>query len=84
MLRIVHHHASAVPVAKKKISVTGTLINVLAPGLPAVYLYHGIVIRTTAVEAILEAAPSHVCFETGEAFYTLSYKKSAVSESMTA
>lgn len=82
MLSIVRNNVK--PLEKKKITVTGTLTNVLAPGLPAVYLYHGNLVRTTAVEAILEAAPGHVRFETREAVYTLSYKKTAIPESMTA
>ena len=69
---------------KKNITITGTLTNVLAPGLPPVYLYQGNLVRTTAVEAILEAAPGHVRFETREAVYTLSYKKTAILESRTA
>ena len=84
MLSIVPNRENIKPLKKKNITVTGTLANVLAPGLPAVYLYHGNLIRTTAVEAILEAAPGHVCFETKEAVYTLSYKKTAVPESITA
>ena len=82
MLSIVRNNSK--PLEKKKITVTGTLTNVLAPGIPAVYLYHGNLVRTTAVEAILEAAPGHVRFETKEAVYTLSYKKTAIPKSMTA
>lgn len=58
---------------KRSIFVTATLANVLTPGMPAVYLYHGNLIRTSAVEAILEAAPNHVRFETKNSIYTLSF-----------
>lgn len=84
MLSIVSNKENIKPLQKKNITVTGTLANVLAPGLPAIYLYHGNLIRTTAVEAILEAAADHVCFETRETVYTLSFHKTAVPESITA
>ena len=58
---------------KRSITVTGTLTSILRPGLPAVYLYHGNLIRTATVEAILEAAPNHVRFETQNIIYTISY-----------
>lgn len=58
---------------KRSIFVTATLANVLTPGMPAVYLYQGSLIRTSAVEAILEAAPNHVRFETKNSIYTLSF-----------
>lgn len=58
---------------KRTVFVTATLANVLTPGMPAVYLYQGNLIRTTAVEAILEAAPNHVRFETKNSIYTLSF-----------
>lgn len=62
-----------IPASKRPITVTATLAAALMPGLPAVYLYHGNLIRTTAVEAILEAAPDHVRFETRNSIYTLSF-----------
>ena len=69
---------------KTQINITGTLANVLVIGMPAVYLYHGNLIRTTAVKAIMEAAPGHVCFETSKAIYTLSYGKNVSPEAKTA
>lgn len=84
MLSIVRNDRNIDPIHKRKITVTGILTNVLTPGSPAVYLYHGNLIRTTAVEAILEAAPSHVCFETKEAVYTISYKQMPIPEAKTA
>lgn len=45
----------------------------LKPGAPATYLYGGHLIRTTAVQAILEASPSYVQFETQNSIYTISY-----------
>ena len=58
---------------KREISVTGSLTDVLRPGLPAMYLYQGNLIRTSAVQAILEASASHVRFETLNSVYTISY-----------
>ena len=58
---------------KPVINVTGTLARSLRPGMPAVYLYQGYLIRTSAVEAILEADPSHVRFETQHSIYSISY-----------
>ena len=51
----------------------GTAPDVLRPGLPAMYLYHGNLIRTSTVQAILEASASHVRFETLNSIYTISY-----------
>ena len=58
---------------KPVISLTGTLARALRPGIPAVYLYQGFLIRTSAVEAILEADPNHVRFETKNSIYSISY-----------
>ena len=77
MLSIVRNQMNH-PASKKNIHVTGTLANVLVPGSPATYLYHGNLIRTTVVEAILEAAPDHVRFETRNTIYTLSYIQTAM------
>lgn len=60
-------------VPKRHVSVTGALTEVLKPGLPAVYLYHGNLIRTSTVQAILEASAGHVRFETQNSIYTISY-----------
>ena len=82
-LSTVDNH-DTLPVPKKRLQITGILSDILIPGKPAVYLYHGQLIRTTAVESILEVAPYHVCFETKEAIYTLTYRNIAVSGTMTA
>ena len=58
---------------KREVSVTGALTDVLRPGLPAMYLYQGNLIRTSTVQAILEASSSHVRFETLNSVYTISY-----------
>ena len=58
---------------KPVISLTGTLARALRPGMPAVYLYQGFLIRTSAVEAILEADRAHVRFETKNSIYSISY-----------
>ncbi|MCM1188552.1 MAG: hypothetical protein NC541_04555 [bacterium] len=58
---------------KREVSVTGALTDVLRPGLPAIYLYQGNLIRTSTVQAILEASASHVRFETMNSIYTISY-----------
>ena len=58
---------------KPVISLTGTLARALRPGMPAVYLYQGLLIRTSAVEAILEADREHVRFETRNSIYSISY-----------
>lgn len=63
------------PGCKQHISITGTLASKLLPGHPAVYLYNGTLIRTNAVEAILEMAPDHVEFETNDSIYTISSYK---------
>lgn len=57
---------------KTHISITGMLVKSLRLGHPAVYLYRGELIRTTAVQAILEATPERVCFETKNSIYELS------------
>ena len=61
------------PAFKREVSVTGALTDVLRPGLPALYLYQGNLIRTSTVQAILEASSSHVRFETQNSIYTVSY-----------
>ena len=61
------------PAFKREVSVTGALTDVLRPGLPALYLYQGNLIRTSTVQAILEASASHVRFETLNSIYTISY-----------
>lgn len=58
---------------KPHVSVTGALTDILRPGLPAMYLYQGNLIRTSTVQAILEASASHVRFETLNSIYTISY-----------
>lgn len=58
---------------KREISLTGALMEILRPGLPAMYLYQGNLICTSTVLAILEASASHVRFETQNSIYTISY-----------
>ncbi len=60
-------------ISKRFITVTATLISILKPGLPAIYLYQGNLIRTSTVQAILEAAPNHVQFETENSIYTIAF-----------
>ncbi len=59
--------------SKRQVSVTGILTEVLRPGSPVTYLYHGNLIRTSTVQAILEASSSHVRFETINSIYTICY-----------
>lgn len=49
---------------KHIVNVTGTLANVLVPGMPALYLYEGQCIRTAVVKSILEVSTDYVRFET--------------------
>lgn len=60
---------------KKSITLTGFLVDVLKPGMPAEYLYNGNLIRTSTVKEILEAAPTYVRFETRNSIYTIAYEK---------
>ena len=60
---------------KKQICITGILTGILRPGIPALYLYRGELIRTSTVQAILEAAPDHVRFETLNTIYTIAFDK---------
>ena len=73
MLSFLKHHRKEYSEPKRSVIVTATLANVLTLCMPAVYLYQGNLIRTTAVEAILEAAPNHVRFETKNIIYTLTF-----------
>lgn len=56
---------------KRQVSIPGTLMSVLMPGLSAVYLYNGTLIRTSIVQAILEVSPNYVRFETLNSIYTI-------------
>lgn len=58
---------------KKQICITGILTGILRPGTPALYLYRGELIRTSTVQAILEAAPDYVRFETLNTIYTIAF-----------
>lgn len=69
----IFHNKKTESTPKRQISVTGILTEVLKPGRPVTYLYHGNLIRTSAVEAILEASSSHVRFETKNSIYTICY-----------
>lgn len=73
MLTLLKSQRTAKTEHKRSIFVTGILADILTPGLPAVYLYQGNLIRTSTVEAILEAAPNHIRFETRNSIYTLSF-----------
>ena len=59
--------------SKKQICITGILASILRPGIPALYLYQGELIRTSTVQAILEAAPDYVRFETLNTIYTIAF-----------
>ena len=59
--------------SKRQICITGILASILRPGTPALYLYQGELIRTSTVQAILEAAPDHVRFETLNTIYTIAF-----------
>ena len=63
------------PEGKQRITLTGTLASKLIPGHPAIYLYNGSLIRTNAVETILEMTPNRVKFETNDSVYTISSYK---------
>ena len=58
--------------SKPWISITGRLLNELRIGKPALYLYNGELIRTTAVRFILDSDPDHACFETQNSIYQIS------------
>ena len=73
MFKLVKMLKRRVQKRKPVINVTGTLARALRPGVPAVYMYQGYLIRTTAVEAILEVDPDHVRFETEHSIYSISY-----------
>lgn len=60
-------------ITKTQVYLTGSLVNILRAGTPALYLYQGNLIRTSTVQAILEASPEYVCFETDNSIYTISY-----------
>lgn len=70
------HHQEPAP--KREVTVTGALMEVLRPGLPAMYLYQGNLIRTSTVQAILEASANHVRFETLNSIYTICYNNQSV------
>ena len=58
---------------KPEINLTAKLIEALKPGFPALFLYNGSLIRTSAVQVILEDSPDQVKFETKNSIYTISY-----------
>ena len=60
---------------KRHITVTGRLANVVKPGFPALYIFNGNLIRTSAVQSILEANAEGVRFETRNSIYTILYPK---------
>lgn len=67
-------------ITKTQVYLTGSLVNILRAGTPALYLYQGNLIRTSAVQAILEASPEYVCFETNNSIYTISYTTMSIKE----
>ena len=58
---------------KHVVNVTGTLANVLTPGMPALYLYEGQCIRTAVVKSILEVSTDYVRFETSRRIDNISF-----------
>lgn len=58
---------------KHVVNVTGTLANVLTPGLPALYLYDGHCVRTAVVKSILAVSTDYVRFETSRRIYNISF-----------
>lgn len=67
-------------ITKTQVYLTGSLVNILRAGMPALYLYQGNLIRTSTVQAILEASPEYVCFETNNSIYTISYTTMPIEE----
>lgn len=67
-------------ITKAQVYLTGSLVNILRAGMPALYLYQGNLIRTSTVQAILEASPEYVCFETDNSIYTISYTTMPIEE----
>jgi len=57
--------------SKRSINITANLATTLTPGIPAMYLHKGLLVRTAAVETILEAGTDHVKFETKDIIYTI-------------
>ena len=53
ILRSRNHEQNQPLAHKREISETGALTEVLRPGIPAMYLYQGNLIRTTTRQAIL-------------------------------
>ena len=58
---------------KHVVNVTGTLANVLTPGMPALYLYEDQCIRSAVVKSILEVSTDYVRFETSRRIYNISF-----------
>ena len=73
LLKNRNNDQSQAPAPKRELFLTGALTEVLRPGSPAMYLYQGDLIRTSTVQAILEASASHVRFETLNSIYTICY-----------
>ncbi len=69
---------------KKQIHITGILADILQLGVPALYLYQGELIRTSAVQAILEETPDYVRFETQNSIYTIAFDTLPCQEALTA
>ena len=74
MRRLFEKKGNAAQDGKRQITVIGTLLSILRPGLPVMYDYMGSTIRTSNVVQILEASPSHVTFETENSIYRISFE----------
>lgn len=72
MLRLLNKKKKETTTLKPQINLTATLLSALCPGSPAVFLYNGNLIRTSAVQAILEESSELVSFETKNSIYNLS------------
>lgn len=64
---------------KRQITVIGTLLSTLKPGIPAMYDYMGSTIRTSNIVQILEASQYHVSFETENSIYRISFETVAAA-----
>lgn len=77
MLSCIHFYQELRMNSKRSIHVTAILTTKLIRGLPAMYIHKGLLVRTTAVENILEVSSNHVKFETKDIVYTLSFESTA-------
>ena len=73
MLSCINFYQELCLKSKRSINITAILTTTLTPGLPAMYIHKGLLVRTTAVENILEAGADHIKFETEDMIYNLSF-----------